>query len=313
MSETETRASGEGLPPDVPSTVAGNTRQRRRDARQRQQQHRTCHATSPAFPTMDLRARMVAMDLRMLADRTGREHKKALGTGTPADHSGEQQRRGEEGEARRTRFVANVFTQNRFQLIDLDGEVSNSNSAEEAKAISGNHNPTLDASPLIGFLPPHGSQATGPIHFTTTPQVSREHQDTENTSTGPSLDWYTVTGGKYIKQNSPQQPSGMSAGSSSPSFPAKRKPRLQPLPVSNYGVVFHPRGLNFAEVSPVLLSLAVQLTTKALIVISKAVYELRSYQTPPRDSVRGVTHGIPPEADSDYLMEMICAHDATLI
>lgn len=176
-----------------------------------------------------------------------------------------------------------------------------------------------------------------------------DQQDAENTPTSSSLNWYTVTGGKYVKQDSSQQPSGTSPGPASSSSPAPRKPRLPPLPVSDYGVVIRPRGLNLAEVSPVQLSLAVQFTTKAPIAISKAwkvridpdqniaiigtdsqaaannlatltvlhlggkVYDVRAYQTPPNDSVRGVIHGIPPEADSDYLMEMICTNDATLI
>lgn len=173
-----------------------------------------------------------------------------------------------------------------------------------------------------------------------------DHQDIETPSTGPSFDWYTVTGGKYVKQDSAQQPSGTSPGSPSS---APRKPRLPPLPVSDYKVVIRPRGLNLAEVSPVQLSLAVQFTTKAPIAITKAwkvridpdqniaiigtpsqaaannlatltvlhlggkVYEVRAYQASPHDSVRGVIHGIPAEADSEYLMEMVCAHDATLI
>ncbi|KAG0434856.1 hypothetical protein HPB47_018828 [Ixodes persulcatus] len=131
---------------------------------------------------MDLMARMAAMDLRMVADRTGREHNRALGTGTPADPSGEQRRQGEDatpsidtaaeengggdplpprpksptegagpqttadgatpetnGEytlsdnsteqlvtpfPKGTRFVADIPTQNRFQLIDFDGELA---------------------------------------------------------------------------------------------------------------------------------------------------------------------------------------------
>ncbi|KAH9369629.1 hypothetical protein HPB48_010688 [Haemaphysalis longicornis] len=183
-------------------------------------------------------------------------------------------------------------------------------------------------------------------NLTTTQQVSMDHQDVENTSTGHSFDWYTVTGGKHVKQDSSQQPSGTIPGSPSA---APRKSPLPPLPVSGYKVFLSPRGLNLAEISPVQLSLAIKFTTKAPIAITKAwkvridpdqniaiigtssqaaannlatltvlhlggkVYKFRAYQTPRHDSVRGVIHGIPAEADSDYLMDMVCAHDATLI
>ncbi|KAH9378968.1 hypothetical protein HPB48_006345 [Haemaphysalis longicornis] len=94
-----------------------------------------------------------------------------------------------------------------------------------------------------------------------------DHQDIENTSTGHSFDWCTVTGGKHVKQDSSQQPSGITLGSPSR---APRKSRLPSLPVSDYKVVLRPRGLNLAEISPVQLSLTIQFTTKGPIAKTKA-------------------------------------------
>ncbi|KAH9378908.1 hypothetical protein HPB48_001683 [Haemaphysalis longicornis] len=161
-----------------------------------------------------------------------------------------------------------------------------------------------------------------------------DHQDVGNTSTGHYFDWYTVT---EENTSSKTHPSSLGA-----------RPLLAiscPKEVTTANVT----GLNLGEISPVQLSLNIQFPIKAPIAITKAwkvridpdkniaiigtpsqaaanklatltvfhvggkVYEVRAYQTFPHDSVRGVIDGIPAEADSEYLMEMVSVHDATLI
>ncbi|KAH9381807.1 hypothetical protein HPB48_010430 [Haemaphysalis longicornis] len=70
---------------------------------------------------------------------------------------------------------------------------------------------------------------------------------------------------------------------------------------------------NIAIIGTPSQAAANNLATLTVLHLGGKVYEVRAYQTSPHDSVRGVIHGIPAEADSDYLMEMVCAHDATLI
>ncbi|KAH9365114.1 hypothetical protein HPB48_004427 [Haemaphysalis longicornis] len=75
----------------------------------------------------------------------------------------------------------------------------------------------------------------------------------------------------------------------------------------------HRPGPNIAIIGTPSQAAANNLATLTMLHLGGKVYEARAYQTSPHDSVRRVIHGIPVEADSDYLMEMACAHDATLI
>lgn len=168
--------------------------------------------------------------------------------------------------------------------------------------------------------------------------------DADATPPNPEFAWYTSLGGKYVKTNL------LEPSTATPRHPtAAPRPRLPPLPTSDYKVVFRPRGLNLSHISTVQFAQAVKYTTQAPedaarkwkvridpvqnialistpqqlaaqnlskmnnLHINGTTVEIRAYEAAPADSVRGVIHSIPDDATTESLLQAIVAEGHQLL